>query len=408
MGAHGTRSRVRSALAAAAATGLAAGMLSAAGAGVAAAEPAELHQEYSCTFPLIGGQPITIDISVDLPSVVEVGETVPPFDIAAVSTVPKAAADGMVLVGGKTLEGTAIADVTVDSPQGGLDVKVPNDIEKTDIPNPTRDFEVNASGKSPQLQFGQPGEGKIHVNGIRMTDMQVRDANGEMIVFPGFPDGPFDADCKMTSSDTLLHSFTIKDGGGTDPSDPPDPGTDPADPSDPSDPTDPGPDPTDPGGDPTDPGSSTGNQDLNTSVKPDGQGGALTMTQAGDTVRMSPVTEGQGGNSTGDLQTVTVSDSRDGTSGWSLTGKATDFSGADTISAENLSWAPACTAAPGSAGSCVPGTDGVVGTEGATLATSPDGEDSGGEFTVGAGLDLEVPADAAPGDYASVLTLTLT
>ncbi|MET7679843.1 beta-xylosidase [Streptomyces sp. NPDC005423] len=148
-----------------------------------------------------------------------------------------------------------------------------------------------------------------------------------------------------------------------------------------------------------------GSQKLTTSVK----AGTLSMTQAGDTVALSAVDFGQGGASTGALQTVTVKDFRGGPAGWSLTGKVTDFTGPGAkIDAGRLSWAPACATKAGSPSTCQAGSSGAVGGSGATLASTPDGTATGGEFTVDAGLSLDVPAFTPPGSYSGVLTLTLT
>ncbi|MDF9813577.1 beta-xylosidase [Streptomyces sp. SPB162] len=149
-----------------------------------------------------------------------------------------------------------------------------------------------------------------------------------------------------------------------------------------------------------------GSQKLNASVT----AGTLSMTQAGDTVEMTPVNFGDGGASTGALQTVTVKDFRGGAAGWSLTGAVTDFKGpgGTVIGADKLSWTPACTAKAGSLSACAAGSPGAVGTAGATLATTPNGTVTGGEFTADAGLSLDVPAFSSPGTYSGVLTLTLT
>ncbi|MBD0708093.1 MULTISPECIES: beta-xylosidase [unclassified Streptomyces] len=137
--------------------------------------------------------------------------------------------------------------------------------------------------------------------------------------------------------------------------------------------------------------------------------GELSMTQAGDAVGLSAVDFGHGGAATGGLQTVTVKDFRGGPAGWSLTGKVTDFTGpGGSIGAGNLSWTPSCTAKAGSPSTCAAGSAGPVGGSGATLATTPNGTVTGGEFTVDAGLSLDVPAFTAPGAYAGVLTLTLS
>ncbi len=137
--------------------------------------------------------------------------------------------------------------------------------------------------------------------------------------------------------------------------------------------------------------------------------GTLSMSQAGDAVAMSAVDFGNGGASTGDLKTVTVKDFRGGPAGWSLTGKVTDFTGpGGRIGAGALSWTPVCATKQGSPSTCAAGSAGVVGGGGASLASTPNGALTGGEFTVDAKVSLNVPAFTAPGAYSGVLTLTLT
>lgn len=148
-----------------------------------------------------------------------------------------------------------------------------------------------------------------------------------------------------------------------------------------------------------------GSQKLTTTVK----AGTLSMSQAGDSVALSAVDFGKGGASTGALQTVTVKDFRGGPAGWSLTGKVTDFTGPGAkIDAGKLSWTPACATKAGSPSTCKAGSAGTVGLSGATLASAPDSTVTGGEFTVDAGLSLDVPVFTPPGSYSGVLTLTLT
>ncbi|WP_030934108.1 beta-xylosidase [Streptomyces sp. NRRL S-646] len=148
-----------------------------------------------------------------------------------------------------------------------------------------------------------------------------------------------------------------------------------------------------------------GSQKVTTTVK----AGTLAMSQAGDSVALSAVDFGKGGASTGALNAVTVKDFRGGPAGWSLTGKVTDFAGPGAkIDAGKLSWTPACATKAGSPSTCQAGSAGTVGSSGATLASTPNGTLTGGEFTANAGLSLDVPAFTPPGSYAGVLTLTLS
>ncbi|MFJ9932745.1 beta-xylosidase [Streptomyces virginiae] len=138
--------------------------------------------------------------------------------------------------------------------------------------------------------------------------------------------------------------------------------------------------------------------------------GALGMTQAGRDITLGTVPYGDGGAAPGRIGTVTVTDARGGPAGWSLTGKVTDFTGPGgiRIPGASLSWTPSCTAAPGSRSPCTPGSAGVVGPEGALLASTPDAPLVGGTFTIDATVTLHVPPYTPPGAYTAVLTLTLS
>ncbi|MFF8269070.1 beta-xylosidase [Streptomyces sp. NPDC016562] len=138
--------------------------------------------------------------------------------------------------------------------------------------------------------------------------------------------------------------------------------------------------------------------------------GALGMTQTGQGITLGAVPYGAGGAASGRIGTVTVTDGRGGPAGWSLTGRLTDFRGPGGIRVPgaSLSWTPSCVAAAGSASRCTPGRAGVVGPEGAVLASTPDAPLVGGTFTVDATVTLQLPRYTPPGAYAAVLSLTLS
>ncbi|MET9698627.1 beta-xylosidase [Streptomyces sp. NPDC006529] len=138
------------------------------------------------------------------------------------------------------------------------------------------------------------------------------------------------------------------------------------------------------------------------------QSGALSMTQAGASIALGAIPFG-GGAAPGRIGTVTVTDLRGGPAGWTLTGTVTDFTGPGgvRIPGAELSWTPVCVTTPGSRGTCVAGSAGVVGPEGAVLARAPAAA-GGGTFTVDATVTLRVPPYTRPGGYTAVLTLTLS
>ncbi|NKZ07591.1 hypothetical protein [Actinomadura latina] len=157
------------------------------------------------------------------------------------------------------------------------------------------------------------------------------------------------------------------------------------------------------------PADRCGEQKINLTV----DGGPLTMSREPGEVDLTPVTlDGTEQTATGSLKRIEVIDARGGATGWSLTGTLTDFSApaGTRIPAGNLSWTPACTAAPGSS-AVTPGSAGPLDTAtAATLCGAPDGSGQivGGTFTAGAGLKLTVPPATGAGRYTAVLTLTLS
>ncbi|MFB9369445.1 Ig-like domain-containing protein [Kitasatospora sp. NPDC001664] len=153
---------------------------------------------------------------------------------------------------------------------------------------------------------------------------------------------------------------------------------------------------------------------ITTSVAP----GALVISVAGTNVTLPPLAL----NSTstlystgGAIQTVTVTDTRAGAPGWSVSGQVAQFnSGANVINAQNLGWAP----------SLVSKGDGLKVTLGGTVnpANAVEANDSGpyglkssrtlatatglGTAKLGADLTLLAPTSTQAGTYQGLLTLT--
>ncbi|WP_436775530.1 hypothetical protein [Yinghuangia sp. YIM S09857] len=140
--------------------------------------------------------------------------------------------------------------------------------------------------------------------------------------------------------------------------------------------------------------------------------GTLAMTQAGTAIDFGTATlNGQAQTLNGSLNQVTVTDSRGGALGWSLTGTMTDLvaaNGTDKIPAGNIAWTPSCAAAQGSLDEVANGTAGPLGSTASMLCSvAPDGSTTGGRFTADAQLALTTPEFAAAGSYTGTLTLTL-
>jgi WxL domain surface cell wall-binding len=159
------------------------------------------------------------------------------------------------------------------------------------------------------------------------------------------------------------------------------------------------------GGGGENPGGDSEDQLITTNVT---RVGALSLSVAGTNVTLSDAEPG--GNSTGALNTATVTDARGTDAGWSLVGQMSDLASAEggAIPAANMAWTPnTAVVNDGSSGTVVPGPS-VRGLDAARTLASSEAGASGGIFQADAGLDLLIPAGAAPSAYVGTLTLTLS
>jgi hypothetical protein len=111
--------------------------------------------------------------------------------------------------------------------------------------------------------------------------------------------------------------------------------------------------------------------------------------------------------STGALKPVKVTDTRAGAPTWSVSGQVGDFTPA--LSGKYLGWTPAVTTAGAGAtagGAVAPGIDTGNGLKDSAALGSAAAGHAKGTGTLGAELDLRVPAATAPGTYTATLTLT--
>ncbi|OLR90319.1 hypothetical protein BJP25_03215 [Actinokineospora bangkokensis] len=177
------------------------------GSGGAGAVPVSLTLNYDCPFPLIGNQQIKAVISTDLPTSVAVGEQTGAIVVKAVTTVPETATQGLVLVGAKTVEGTAQAAARVEASGITLPVDVPITVPKTNVPA-SGAFDVTAEGSAPSMVFATPGSAKISVGDLKLT-LTPKTADGAETGL-----GTFDSACKLVAGqNAVLHTFTVTSGG---------------------------------------------------------------------------------------------------------------------------------------------------------------------------------------------------
>ena len=191
-------------LAAAAVLGGASGIVGTLGAGSAAAQPASPTLQYSCSFPVIGDEPITATISMDVPPSLAVGASSPPFAITATAAVNGTFAFGLrYILGVRTIEGSLDAETSVNAPQGETGVPVHLTITPTGIPA-SGSFAIPATGTAPTLTFSEPGSADVTAGDFTLHLVPL-DANGN-ITNPGRINVP----CTLNSGqDNVVTSFDI-------------------------------------------------------------------------------------------------------------------------------------------------------------------------------------------------------
>jgi hypothetical protein len=120
----------------------------------------------------------------------------------------------------------------------------------------------------------------------------------------------------------------------------------------------------------------------------------------------------QGGSflATGQINPITVTDTRNAAAPWSISGQAGDFKdGAKTFSGKYLAWLPKVTVAGAGATAGAPITSGYADGDGLSVSRVLGFAGQGhslGEGTLGADLTLQFPATVEKGNYRATLTIT--
>lgn len=134
--------------------------------------------------------------------------------------------------------------------------------------------------------------------------------------------------------------------------------------------------------------------------------GAFSWTIAGSQAALGTAKQNAAGGfaATGALPAITVSDTRDGSAGWTINGKASDFvAGANKFGGTALGWAPSASKPVGTivSGGAVTANDPGLG-QSRTLASTT----GKGGAQLDAALTLLAPAGTPAGSYSSTLTIT--
>jgi hypothetical protein len=176
------------------------------------AAPVSMTLNYNCTFPLIGAQPLTVEIHSDMPTSIAPGTPTGAFQINAVATVSETARLGLRTVGAATLEGTVQANANLAVPGLNLPITMDMTIPQVAIPTASGAFPTNASGSTPSLTFTPANAGTATITvGDLVMNLTPKAANGQPTGL-----GTFESVCTVApGQNQVLHSFTVTGGATT-------------------------------------------------------------------------------------------------------------------------------------------------------------------------------------------------
>lgn len=179
------------------------------GAGSALASPVSTNLQFTCPFPLIGDQPISAEISADIPTNATVGTSLPGFNVTAMTLVNDDSRTGLKLVGSTTVEGSAVNTNQIITPGRTIEQVVTLTIPQSPIPEESGAFTVPADGQAPEFMFTDQdvGNAEIRVGGLTLN-LVARTANGE--IAPA-PIGEITTNCALLEGqNNLLQTVTVE------------------------------------------------------------------------------------------------------------------------------------------------------------------------------------------------------
>lgn len=179
------------------------------GAGSVMAAPVTTNLQFTCPFPLIGDQPISAEISADIPTSATVGTALPAFAVTAMTLVNEDSRTGLKLVGSETVEGTAVNTNQIITAGRTVEQTVTLTIPPSPIPSESGPFTVPADGQAPEFMFTDQdiGNAEIRVGGLTLN-LVARTANGD--IAPA-PIGEITTNCTLLAGqDNLLQTVTVE------------------------------------------------------------------------------------------------------------------------------------------------------------------------------------------------------
>jgi hypothetical protein len=180
------------------------GAVTFAGAGTGLAATGSLTLNYTCPFPLLGAQDMTVKVQVDgLPDSAVVGEPTAEAAVTATATVGSTPTWGLNLFGAKTIDGTGTA-VTLINNAGTTSEAAPVLAVPTTAVPATGTFDAVATGVLAPITFANAGTTTYSVGNFSTT-LTPRKADGSLTGL-----GTLNLTCTLKAGqNTLLHTVQV-------------------------------------------------------------------------------------------------------------------------------------------------------------------------------------------------------
>ncbi len=173
------------------------------GAASARAAESSLTLSYTCTFPLIGSQSVTVTYGQNLPGSVTQGVPTSPSDVTADIVMPALVTKGLALIGAATVKGSAAGDQSVTNGAASFGGSVPYTVPRTRVPA-SGAFTMHATGTFPSVTYPNAGTADLTVGNLslRLTPLSSR---GKPTVL-----GTFTAPCtQVPGQNNVLGTFPV-------------------------------------------------------------------------------------------------------------------------------------------------------------------------------------------------------
>ncbi|WP_143219103.1 fibronectin type III domain-containing protein [Actinokineospora bangkokensis] len=125
-------------------------------------------QPYTCVFPVVGAQPVSVAVSADIPVSVPVGSPQDGFAVATAITVPAAVTEALLAAGGSQVSGAAEVSTAVTTAAGPRTVVVHSVVAGSPVP-PSGEMVVSATGAFPEPLVAVEGAAQLALGPVELA-----------------------------------------------------------------------------------------------------------------------------------------------------------------------------------------------------------------------------------------------